>query len=331
MRGLAAGLARHMAETLNPWLLGEPADLVEVSATDRHGKPLRTVLNRRTGLVRNDPVPSDAELAKFYSKDYRVAYKGAAQPRKRQAFRNFRRAAAYIDRFNDVISQAQNILDVGAGSGEFLFLARATGKTAQGIEPNEGYAAFCREEYGLNVRTALLEPDLFEAQSFDFIRLNHVLEHLNDPVKYLAMIGRWLKPGGVFYVEVPDIEAYCANKSKGGMFHYGHIYNFSPWTLRATAALAGLREYSATADRCANSTGVFFVAAPDSGFATSNEDHARALENLLTQHAQGGPEKSRGAKMLRKFAVRVDEFLNIAGGKSYSDIGNAVARKLKSQ
>jgi len=320
-----------MAVTLTPWLLGEPSDLVEVSAADRHGKPLRTVLNRRTGLVRNDPVPSDAELAQFYSKDYRVAYKGAAQPRKRQAFRNFRRAAAYIDRFNDVISQAQNILDVGAGSGEFLFLARAIGKTAQGIEPNEGYAAFCREEYGLNVRTALLEPDLFEAQSFDFIRLNHVLEHLNDPVKYLAMIARWLKPGGVFYVEVPNIEAYCKSKSKGGMFHYGHIYNFTPWTLRAAAALAGLREYQVTAERCANSTGVFFVAAENHEFPQRNESHGQELQRLLMQHAHGGPQQARGMKMLRKFAVRVDEFLNIAGSKSYSDIGNAVARTLKLQ
>jgi len=85
-----------MADTLTPWLAGNPADLVEVSAADRHGKPLRTILNRRTGLVRNDPVPSDAELEQFYSRDYRVAYKGAAKPRKRQAFRNFRRAARYI-------------------------------------------------------------------------------------------------------------------------------------------------------------------------------------------------------------------------------------------
>ncbi|MBM3608771.1 MAG: class I SAM-dependent methyltransferase, partial [Alphaproteobacteria bacterium] len=188
---------------------------------------------------------------------------------------------------------------------------------------------FCREEYGLNVRTALLEPPVFEEGSFDFIRLNHVLEHLNDPVKYLAMIARWLKPGGVFYVEVPDIEAYCRSKSKGGMFHYGHIYNFSPWTLRAAAWLAGLQEYAPTAQRCANSTGVFFIHAEEGQAPrTENTDHARMLEELLRVHAQGGSAQPRAAKMLRKFAVRVDEFFNIAGGKSYSDIGNAVARKL---
>ena len=47
-----------------------------VSERDRHGNPLRTVLCAETGLVRNDPVPGDEELAKFYSEEYRTAYKG---------------------------------------------------------------------------------------------------------------------------------------------------------------------------------------------------------------------------------------------------------------
>ena len=156
--------------------------------------------------------------------------KGAARPRRRQILRNFRRVAEHIRTYRDVLIPARKVLDVGAGSGEFACLMRELGKEVTGIEPNAGYAAYCRDDLGLDVRTAHLAPHLFDAAEFDLIRLNHVLEHLNDPVKYLAMIAGWLKPGGVLYVEVPNIEVYCRTKSRGNMFHYGHIWNFNPWT-----------------------------------------------------------------------------------------------------
>ena len=201
-----------------------------VSERDRRGGSLRTVLCSETGLVRNDPVPDDEELAKFYSEEYRIAYKGARRPRRRQILRNFRRVADHFRCFRDVIEPAGRVLDVGAGSGEFVFLMQSLGKESVGIEPNKDYSAWCREELGVDVRTAYIAPDLFDAGGggFDLIRLNHVLEHLNDPVKYLAMVRAWLAPGGVVYVEVPNIEEYCRVKSRGNMFHYGHIWNFNP-------------------------------------------------------------------------------------------------------
>ena len=319
----------EMSQTITQWLIGGPSDLIEVSNKDRKGKPLRTVLNLQTGLIRNDPIPTDAELSTFYSTDYRVAYKGAAKPRKRQAFRNFRRAAAHIDEFADVIAPAQSVLDVGAGSGEFLFLVRAIGKSGVGLEPNEGYSRFCREEYALDVQTSAIKSTLFKQASFDFIRLNHVLEHLNDPIKYLTMISNWLKPGGVLYVEVPNIETYCRTKSKGGLFHYGHIFNYSPSTLRAVAALAGLKERDLTMERSKGTTGVFFVAdgsaRPES---LENRAHAESLKTLLERHAFNGPAKGLGEKLLRKLQTRFNEFLNTRGSKSFSDIGYQVAGQM---
>ena len=144
------------------WLSWNKGAVEVVSERDRRGNPLRTVLCAETGLVRNDPVPDDEELAKFYSEEYRIAYKGAKHPRRRQILRNFRRVADHFRRFRDMIEPAQIILDVGAGSGEFVFLMRKLGKEAVGIEPNKDYSAWCREELGVPVRTVHLEPGLFE-------------------------------------------------------------------------------------------------------------------------------------------------------------------------
>ena len=154
------------------WTRGTENMTEVVSEKDRRGKPLRTVLLTETGLVRNDPVPDDEELAKFYAKEYRIAYKGAKHPRRRQILRNFRRLADHVRRFPDILEPAGRILDVGAGSGEFVFLMKSLGKEVVGIEPNKDYSAWCRNELGIDVRTAHLDPKLFSAESFDFVVLS---------------------------------------------------------------------------------------------------------------------------------------------------------------
>lgn len=177
--------------------------------------------------------------------------------------------------------------------------------------------------------TSAIESMLFNQAPFDLIRLNRVLEHLNDPVKYLTMISNWLKPGGVLYVEAPNIETYCRTKSKGGLFHYGHIFNYSPSTLRAVAALAGLKERDLTLERSKCTTGIFFVAdgsaRPE---APENRAHAESLKIFLESHAFNGPEKGLGEKLLRKLQPRFNEFLNTCGSKSFSDIGMHVAGQM---
>ena len=315
------------------WALGREGTHELVSETDRHGRPLRTLICMETGLVRNDPVPSDEELTQFYADDYRVAYKGAAKPRRRQVLRNFRRAAEYVRTFRDVLDPAIHVLDVGAGSGEFAYLMARLGKTVKGIEPNSAYAAYCREALGLDVHTAHLSPDLFPPEQFDLIRLNHVLEHLNDPIAYLQQIASWLKEPGLLYVEVPNVEVYCREKSRGGMFHYAHIFNFNPWTLRTCAGLAGLVEAPETAQRTSGSTGVFFrrdVSAAQS-IATENPENAQRVRALISAHYAGAFSHGRAARPFVKLAKRFEETLSgLALGPSAA-IGESVARSLRSE
>ena len=151
---------------MHPWAMGRDGTHRTVSETDRRGKPLKTVVCMETGLVRNDPVPGDDELARFYAEDYRKDYKASEKPRKRQILRNFRRVAAHVSQFHDVLDRATDVLDVGAGSGEFAYLMTQRGKSVTGIEPNKGYAAYCRDDLGLDVRTEHLAGDLFDLERF---------------------------------------------------------------------------------------------------------------------------------------------------------------------
>ncbi|TNE50389.1 MAG: class I SAM-dependent methyltransferase [Sphingomonadales bacterium] len=57
----------------------------------------------------------------------------------------------------------------------------------------------------------VLAPDDVAAmgwrQRFDLITLNHVIEHLAQPVGLLRQCREWLAPGGSIFLEVPNAEA----------------------------------------------------------------------------------------------------------------------------
>ena len=305
------------------WLTGNTEDHIVVSKTDRRGKPLRTIIDMRTGLVRNDPIPTDEELSEFYANRYRLVYKTNARPRNRQILRNFRRSALFVERFGDMLTGRNRVLDCGSGSGEFLYLLSKLGKKCFGMEPNVEYAAHCRDELGLDVTTGALKSTLYKDEKYDFINLSHVLEHLNDPIRNLTMIGNWLCEHGVLYIEVPDIDRMCEYHHRGNMFHYGHIYNFNHWTLRATIGLAGLKECSETAQVCEGTTSIFMRRGLSMLQLPENRENAIAIKKRLDNHYAGIYHRGKIEKPFRKILQHAEETFS-ARRKSAREIGDQI-------
>src|SRR5215210_3503977 len=117
-------------------------EVEEIGQLDRNRKPLRTVICQRCGLVWTDPRPREEEIVNFYTEDYRLEYKGAYQPRLKHVYRAGRGAIDRYQRIKDLLNPEHNILDIGAGGGEFVYVMRRLGFDARGIEPNRGYAAY---------------------------------------------------------------------------------------------------------------------------------------------------------------------------------------------
>lgn len=298
-----------------------------VSTVDRHGKPLLTVLCTGCGLIRNDPVPSQDELDRFYTVQYRRDYKGTARPRHRQVLRNFRRLEAHFRKFADVYARRGRWLDLGSGSGEFTYLGVRLGADVSAIEPNEDYAEYCRSDLGLSVQTTTLErSDL--TGPFDLIRISHVLEHMRDPLDTLGRLSALLAPNGLLYVEVPNIAAEAVRKVRGTMFHYGHIHNFDPVTLRHAAGLCGLVEAGFTAERSRGTTGVFFVKGARGGQSEAELAANAARNRTLMQDHQSRhlPRPAEGNVAGRFFAhlrARLAEQVATLHRPSYGTIAEA--------
>ncbi|MGH8271044.1 MAG: class I SAM-dependent methyltransferase, partial [Gammaproteobacteria bacterium] len=72
------------------------------------------------------------------------------------------------------------LLDVGAGNGDFVALAQTLGYQAQGLEADANAVAVGRER-GLALEQGSMPGAALEADAYEQITLNHVIEHLHDP------------------------------------------------------------------------------------------------------------------------------------------------------
>ncbi len=183
------------------------------------------------GLIQQTKALSNKELSIYYSHNYRKDYKKSYSPKKKHVYRA---AATAIDRvkfLNKEKFTQGRLLDIGAGGGEFVYVANRKGFHAEGIEPNIGYSEFSQKEYGSNVITGEIEEIKDE---YDVITIFHVLEHLPSPTKAFQKIFKHLNKKGILFVEVPWIEAVDA--SPHNIFFRAHIYYFSIETLIACAS-----------------------------------------------------------------------------------------------
>ena len=256
-----------------------------VGERDRRGTPLRTVICRSCGLVRTDPMPDAAQITAYYAREYRRSYKGAERPTARRVLRALDVARDRFARLRPHLHDRRRVLDVGASSGEFLQVLRAAGIGATGIEPNEAYSRWGRENLGLEIENTDWSRAHFPAGRFDAITLFHVLEHLADPVGALRRLACWLAPGGVLAVEVPNIEGTCGSPS--GRFHFAHLHHFNLPTLSAAGAAAGLDVASRETSPDGGNITIVFVPAPTpatqvAGIAGNHDRVRRALRAHTT-------------------------------------------------
>lgn len=99
------------------------------------------------------------------------------------------------------------LLDVGCGDGAFLRLARTCGWDATGLDPDPVAAANAAKQ-GIKVYEGGIEYFEGKRDLFDVITLNHVIEHVHEPTKVLKTCHDLLKPGGLLWLETPNIDAF---------------------------------------------------------------------------------------------------------------------------
>jgi 2-polyprenyl-3-methyl-5-hydroxy-6-metoxy-1,4-benzoquinol methylase len=119
-----------------------------------------------------------------------------------------------------------SLLDIGAGTGDFLNQAKNNGWKCLGIEPNEKAKNIAIAK-GVQFVTTL---DGLDDHSFDVITMWHVFEHVPDLEVQIKTLKRLLKPNGTIFIAVPNFKSFDAKHYKSFWAAYDvprHLWHFS--------------------------------------------------------------------------------------------------------
>ena len=144
------------------------------------------------------------------------------------------------------------ILDLGCSGGGFLTSLKGPSWRRYGIEMSERAADLARARCGAEIFVGDILGASFPPDSFDVITCFHVLEHLHQPRKVLERVSEWLKPGGIFYIMVPNIDSAAAKIFRSYWYALElprHVCHFSPISLTRLATAVGLEPVSVTTHR----------------------------------------------------------------------------------
>ncbi|AIZ41001.1 class I SAM-dependent methyltransferase [Cellulophaga baltica] len=123
-------------------------------------------------------------------------------------------------------AKGKRLLDVGAGTGDFLVVAKENGWSGVGVEPNKK-ARDKAFEKGLELKTVLED---FTDEKFDVITLWHVLEHVPNLTDQVTRLSGLLSDHGILIVAVPNYKSFDAKYYKEHWAAFDvprHLWHFS--------------------------------------------------------------------------------------------------------
>jgi SAM-dependent methyltransferase len=198
------------------------------------------------GLVLSDPVLAAEGVQALYEKARRTNVPAGEEENVRATMRH------YYELLLPYLARKECMLDVGCDTGALLEIASRSGfKSLHGLEPNAHARRAAANRCAARIVDGFYEETEYPADSFDLITFIHVLDHLQDPARVLRRACGQLRPGGILFAVVHNIESFLG-RALGKRFpvlNVYHHYFFSKGTLRALCESIGLSVEAVVATR----------------------------------------------------------------------------------
>tara|TARA_R110002126_G_scaffold291781_1_gene457943 strand:+ start:19168 stop:20025 length:858 start_codon:yes stop_codon:yes gene_type:complete len=184
------------------------------------------MFNKEFDMLVTTPVPKN--ISDYYKSEDYISHtdsKKSLLDKVYQSVKNItlKRKLKLINSFN---TASKNILDVGAGTGDFLKVCATNSWNVFGTEPDEGARKIALEK-GINLQEDLSE---FKNQKFDVITLWHVLEHVGNLHEYVTTLNNLLSENGRLIIAVPNYKSDDAKYYKQFWAAFDvprHLWHFS--------------------------------------------------------------------------------------------------------
>ena len=178
------------------------------------------------------PQPSLEKLPSYYESIDYISHTDGNESLFEKTYQ-FVKGIALKNKLKLINSQSQKgkILDIGAGVGNFLAVAKKDGWEVFGTEPSEKAKTIAKTK-GVPFVENLSE---LENHSFDIITMWHVLEHVPDLENQIKELKRLLKTDGTLIVAVPNFKSFDAKYYNEFWAAYDvpiHFWHFSKTAIK---------------------------------------------------------------------------------------------------
>ena len=155
------------------------------------------------------PLPNQDEIGQYYQFEAYISHTDVKEGWMNRLY-HFVRARTLTQKTNWIQSlftgHKGHLLDIGAGTGDFLLTAKQNGWNTIGVEPSEKAKGIA---IGKGIKFSNSTNEL-ESNSFDVITMWHVLEHVPNLDLQIKELKRLIKPNGTIIIAVPNFKSYDA-------------------------------------------------------------------------------------------------------------------------
>jgi ubiquinone/menaquinone biosynthesis C-methylase UbiE len=179
-------------------------------------------------MLITSPQPELQNLGKYYESEDYISHTDNKRSLFEKAY-HFVKNIALQNKLNLINSEQPKkgkLLDIGAGTGDFLLTAKNNGWETIGVEPSERAKNIAKQK-GISF---VEEISSLENNSLDVITMWHVLEHVPNLEFQIQELKRLLKPTGTLIVAVPNYKSFDANHYQNFWAAYDvpiHFWHFS--------------------------------------------------------------------------------------------------------
>ena len=198
--------------------------------------------DKEIDLVYTHPQPSEQNLPSYYESEDYISHTDGKRSLFEKVYHFIKSIALKnkLNLINSLQTSKGTLLDIGAGTGEFLSVAKNDSWKCVGVEPNKK-----AKDIALKKGVAFVEntSDLDDA-SIDVITMWHVLEHVPDVEKQIVELKRLLKPEGTILIAVPNFNSFDAKYYGAFWAAYDvprHLWHFSKTAIQSLFKKEGLQ------------------------------------------------------------------------------------------